>query len=182
MKSWNRIMEENFLTTISPLLNETPEEEFWLAKFTSQQTRRTYRQAIQHFIRIFGITDAVRFRKITPQDILRYRDYLEEDGYRHGSICNRLSALSSLYNHLESKHLIETNPVRSVKRPKPRAKKSVLISQDDARKMLDTPQKLAETKRIEQGQTNFTPFQELLAIRDQAILFVLFGLSNFRTL
>jgi hypothetical protein len=41
-----------------------PEEEIWLAKQKSKQTRRAYRLDVRHFMRALGITSADALRRV----------------------------------------------------------------------------------------------------------------------
>ena len=144
---------------LSPLevLAQVPEEELWLANFTSKSTRATYKESVASFVRSVGLTSAEDFRKVGRAAVIAWRDQLERDGHSIRTIKTRLSALSSLFRHLKKHDLVASNPVEDVEAPRLRVRRgeTKALSVDQARKLLDAP-----------------PTDTLQGLRDRAILAV----------
>src|SRR3984957_1410306 len=95
-----------------------PEEEIWLAKQKSAQTRRAYRLDVQHFMRAIGITSTDMLRQIDHRAIIAgERMQREQEGAKVSTIRRRLAALSSLFKHLVKHGAASRNPVVDVDRP-----------------------------------------------------------------
>ena len=107
-------------TTLATLdaFAEIPEEEIWLRNFTSRATRRTYRNAVRGFIESIGVRSVADFRKVERAAVIAWRDHLIQSGASVRTVKTKLSALSSLFNHLVDRNVSERNPVREVKPPK----------------------------------------------------------------
>jgi site-specific recombinase XerD len=93
-------------------------ESLWLANFTSKNTKKAYAKTFRDFCGYFAITDAKEFRGVHSADIVGYRDWLINQNYSNRTIRNKLAAISSCFKFLISKHVIDTNPVEGVQRPK----------------------------------------------------------------
>ena len=134
---------------------EIPEEEIWLRNFTSAATRRTYRTAVRDFIRTIGLRSVADFRRVERAAIIAWRDHLTTGGASVRTVKTKLSALSSLFNHLVDRPVCDRNPVREVKPPKLRVRRgeTKALSAKQARKILDAP-----------------PRDSLQGLRDRAIL------------
>ena len=117
------------------------EEAFWLANFTSKQTRKTYSEAITAAIQFFGVNSSDELYGISKAHVLAWREHLINSGMEPRSVSNRLSALSSLFKHLSEKQLVKENPVSGVKRPKTPSSRvaTPAIAADDVRQMLEAP-------------------------------------------
>src|ERR1700686_100796 len=60
-----------------------PEEEIWLAKQKSRQTRRAYRLDVRHFMRALGITTTDALRRIDHRAVIAWeRMQREQEGAR----------------------------------------------------------------------------------------------------
>ncbi|WP_125780971.1 tyrosine-type recombinase/integrase [Pseudoalteromonas rubra] len=127
--------------------------------FTSQATRKTYQQAIQQFISFATITSPKALHSVKQADVLIWRETLRGQGYTNRTICNKLSALSSLFDHLCEKQIMPTNPVKGVKRPKLSQQRVVTpsLTVEQVKTMMSTPNK-----------------GNLRELRDWALLHVLF--------
>src|ERR1700722_7738735 len=78
-----------------------PEEEIWLAKQKSRQTRRAYRLDVQHFMRTLGMTTTDALRQGGHRAVISWeRMQREQEGEAASTIRRRLAALSSLFKHL----------------------------------------------------------------------------------
>ena len=136
-----------------------PEESVWLANFVSQNTRKSYRRAVDEFIAFHGITDAGELRRVDQAHVIAYREFLQAQGATPATVYSRLSALSSLFKHLCEHRAADHNPTIGVRRPrvdKGRVSTPV-ITADQVRRMLDAPNP-----------------STLQGIRDRAVLHILF--------
>ncbi|MGB0452774.1 MAG: tyrosine-type recombinase/integrase [Bacteriovoracaceae bacterium] len=105
--------------------------EIFFLNFTSHHTRSNYRRDItQFFIFLMKNYPKVQtFKEISIDHVLHYRNNLMEIGGPKGdkacnkTISRKLASLSSLFKFLISKSELEHNPVATLKRPKPTAKK-----------------------------------------------------------
>jgi len=145
---------------IAPLdqLAEIPEEEIWLAKQKSKQTRRAYRLDVRHFMRALGITTTAALRQVDHRAVIAWeRMQREQEGAKASTIRRRLAALSSLFRHLVKHGAASRNPVVDVDRPAINRDEgsTAAFSKAEARKLLDAP-----------------PEGTLAGLRDRAILSV----------
>jgi hypothetical protein len=53
-------------------LAASPEEEIWLAKQKSKQTRRAYRLDVRHFMRALGITTTAALRQVDHRAVIAW--------------------------------------------------------------------------------------------------------------
>jgi site-specific recombinase XerD len=135
-----------------------PEEEIWLAKQKSPQTRRAYRLDVRHFMNTFGITTADELRQVDHRAVIAWeRMQREQEGAAPSTVRRRLAALSSLFKHLVRHGTAIRNPVIDVERPTINRDEgsTAAFSKIQARKILDAPS--ADT---------------LAGLRDRAILSV----------
>ena len=122
-------------------LQGVSEETVWIENFSSACSKRTYRIAVEQFAGFFGMETPEQLRSVTGAHVIGFRNHLQEIGKSPRTVNNRLSALSSLFDHLVERQILRTNPVRSVKRMKindDRVEARVL-GPDEARRMLDSP-------------------------------------------
>lgn len=118
-----------------------PEESVWLANFTSEQTRSTYRNAVAEFIRFLDLQSAEELYSLTRAHVIAWRDDLMTRGASPRTIASRLSALSSLYGHLCERQLAPVNPTTGVKRPKVTSQtvETPALTREQVRAILDAP-------------------------------------------
>ena len=135
------------------------QESLWLANFTSKRTQKTYSAAVRDFLSFHGIQDLDTLRNVSAGHLITWRDRLTESGATPRTVNNRLSALSSLFNHLCEKQVIAINPVNGLKRPKVNQERveTPILTTHQVRQMLDAPD-----------------LSKLKGVRDSAILHVLF--------
>jgi integrase/recombinase XerD len=150
----------SFRTDLATLdqLAAIPEEEIWLAKQKSPQTRRAYRLDVRHFMRAFDITTTDALRQVDHRAVIAWeRMQREQDGAKSSTIRRRLAALSSLFKHLVRHGVVARNPVVDVERPTINRIEgsTAAFSKIQARKILDAP-----------------PADTLAGLRDRAILSV----------
>jgi integrase/recombinase XerD len=146
-----------------------PEEEIWLAKQKSGQTRRAYRLDVRHFMRALGITTTDALRQVDHRAVIAWeRMQREQDGAAPSTIRRRLAALSSLFKHLVKHGAANRNPVVDVDRPAINREEgsTAAFSKIEARKLLDAP----VTETPEGDPLEGKPL--IRALRDRAILSV----------
>jgi integrase/recombinase XerD len=129
-------------------LVEVSEETLWLANFISNDTQKTYKNAVSAFLQFSGVQDLNTLKEVNSAVVLAWRNSLIQNGASNRTVNNRMSALSSLFDHLCEKQLVKANPIKGLKRPKvdQRTVKTPPLSIDQVRKMLDAPDR---TKAIE---------------------------------
>src|ERR1700675_4458255 len=81
------------------LANVPPEIE-WFANIDNPRTRRAYETDIEDFSTFVGITRPEEFRSVTRSHVIAWRKTLEERALSASTIRRKLSALSSLFDHL----------------------------------------------------------------------------------
>lgn len=147
------------LATDTQALAIIPEASLWLANFTSPQTRRTYRVAVSEFLQFHQLSHPSDLETITAAHLIVWRDALMQAGAKPRTVNNRLSALSSLFNHLCNQQVTRINPVMGLKRPRVNQDRveTPIITKAQVRRLLDAPNLGA-----------------LKGVRDSAILHVLF--------
>lgn len=105
-------------TTLLDALAAIPEEQVWLASPKSPQTRRAYRQDVEHFMRMLGIRSADELPRVNHKAVLAWEAYMGEFEHVEAStVRRRLAALSSLFKHLIRRGVADRNPGRDVERP-----------------------------------------------------------------
>src|ERR1700722_2373448 len=119
-----------------------PEEEIWLAKQKSPQTRRAYRLDVRHFMRAFDITTTAALRQVDHRAVIAWeRMQREQEGAKSSTGRRRLAALSSLFKHLVRHGVVARNPVVDVERPTINRIEgsTAAFSKAQALKLLDAP-------------------------------------------
>jgi integrase/recombinase XerD len=123
-------------------LAEIPEEEIWLQKQKSKRTERAYRLDVRHFIRTLAITTIEEWRQVDHRAVIAWEHYMREvEKAKNSTIRRRLSALSSLFQHLVRHGYARLNPVREIKRPEINTEEGSTnaFSKAQARALLDAP-------------------------------------------
>lgn len=92
----------------------------FFANFRSPHTRENYRRDIRQFVEWLKELPNLHagVQKTTVGDLVFYRKYLEESNLAPKSICRKFSALSSFFDFLVEKNLMESNPASSLRRPR----------------------------------------------------------------
>jgi site-specific recombinase XerD len=124
------------------VLKTLPEEEVWLAKQKSPETRRAYKSDVCHFMKTLGIGSLEELREVDHRAVIAWERFMREtEGAESSTIRRRLAALSSLFRHLVRYGFAARNPVADVDRPAiNRDEGSTLaFSKEEARQLLDAP-------------------------------------------
>lgn len=119
-----------------------PPEAEWFANIENRRTRRAYELDIRDFMAFVGISTAEEFRSVTRAHVIAWRrKSLESRELSPATIRRKLSALSSLFDHLCEANAVTHNPVKGVQRPKADAGegKTPAVADAQARALLDAP-------------------------------------------
>jgi site-specific recombinase XerD len=157
MTALSVLADNRQLATLDQLAS-IPEEEIWLAKQKSKQTRRAYRLDVRHFMQALGITSTDMLRQVDHRAVIaRERTQREQEDAKASTIRRRLAALSSLFKRLVKHGAMSRNPVVDVGRPRINRDEgsTAAFSKAQARRLLDAP-----------------PEGTLAGLRDRAILSV----------
>ncbi len=122
-------------------LSEVPPELEWFANIDNARTRRAYEIDLKDFLAFIGIREATEIRQVTRAHVLAWRKSLEKRTLAAATIRRKLSALSSLFEHLCESNAVLHNPVDGVKRPSEGVNegKTPAIGDGQARKLLAAP-------------------------------------------
>ena len=152
-------INQNVARSALATLQETPEELLWRANFNSENSIETYDIAIRTFLEFLGVGSPEELRAVTHAHVIAFKKYLQDSGLAPRTINNRLSAISSLFNHLIDRQVVKVNVAQGVKRLPVNASRveAKVLSPNEVRRLLETP----DTTRLQ-------------GLRDQAILSALF--------
>ena len=163
------------------ILAQVPAEEVWLEGLDSERTRRAYKSDVRQFVEFLGMRSRDELFAVTPSAVIAWRRNLELAkvegglGLKRATVRRKLSALSSLYEHLVEQHLIDFNPVQQVKRPrrtsKDRKGKTAPLPLEEARAVLNAPPLTRTVQR--QGNKVEEPLEGdalIRSLRDRALL------------
>jgi site-specific recombinase XerD len=123
------------------VLAELPSEAEWLANINSPKTVRAYRADVREFVAFVGIERSPEFRDVTRAHVIAWRRDLNDRKLAAATIRRKLSALSSLFDHLCDANAVAHNPVDGVRRPGEGANEGTTpaIGDAQARALLDAP-------------------------------------------
>lgn len=120
-----------------------------LAGFISDNTKRAYERDLKDFFQVDALEGLPleRLLQVQPADVIAFRDRLQEEGKTPATICRKLSAIRSMYDHLRAAGLIDRNPadpklVRSPRRATLR--KTSPLTAAELRKLLNAPDRKTE--------------------------------------
>ena len=108
-------------------LAELPAEVEWFSNLNNPRTIRAYREDVQDFVRFVGIEHPGEFRSVARAHVIAWRKELEDRNIgtaekpkrlSAATLRRKLSALSSLFDHLCNVNAVTHNPVDGVARPK----------------------------------------------------------------
>ncbi len=122
-------------------LAEVPPAAEWFANLDNANTRRSYQNDLQEFMRFVGISAPVELRLVTRAHVLAWRKDLERRELSGSTIRRKLAALSSLFEYLSEANTVTHNPVKGVRRPKVESYEgqTPAISDAQARQLLKVP-------------------------------------------
>ncbi|HYH68100.1 MAG TPA: tyrosine-type recombinase/integrase [Urbifossiella sp.] len=116
----------------------------WLSRSPSADTRLNYRRDLAQFLTFVGASpdhpDALA--AVRPHHVAAWRDHLLSAGLTNSSVRRKMTVLRSLFAYLRTYGYVGANPAHSdfVAAPAvPRDGKTVALSPDDCRRLLDAP-------------------------------------------
>lgn len=118
-----------------------PPEVEWFANIENQATKRAYRADIRDFAGFVGLSGPDDMRLVTRAHVIAWRDQLRAKNLARSTIRRKLSALSSLFDHLAERNAVADNPVNGVRRPKAPAGEGLTprISDEQAKRLIEAP-------------------------------------------
>jgi integrase/recombinase XerD len=127
----------------------------------SRDTRANYAHDLGQFLAFASISadEPEQLAAILPRHVAAWRDHLKEKGLTNSSVRRKMTVLRSLFSYLQTYGYTGANPAHGAfveAPPVPRDGKTVGLSPEDCRRLLDTP-------------AHATP----VGIRDRALLAVL---------
>jgi len=133
----------------------------WLTRSTSMETRTAYTRELRQFLDFVDIAPDHLEELVTvrPHQVAAWRDHLREDGISNVAIVRKITVLRSLFSYLQTYGYAGANPAHSdfvMVPPVPKDGKTVGLSPEDCRRLIDAPDIEIPT-----------------GIRDQALLAVL---------
>jgi len=100
--------------TAMEIVSQTMPVAALLAGQISPNTRRAYQQAVSHFADWIGGD----LQGVTREQVTAYRNEMLGAGYAAGTIAQRLSVLSQLFEEAKFAGVVDRNPCERVKRPR----------------------------------------------------------------
>lgn len=126
---------------------------------SSDYTIKSYREDLESLADFLGDeTFTPDPSQITPLDLRGYVAALHEAGYAKSSISRRLASLRSFFRFAQREGLVETNPAKPLKNPRPERKLPHFLTTEEIGKLLAAP-----------------PADDSMALRDRAIFEVLYS-------
>ncbi|MFT4641135.1 MAG: integrase/recombinase XerD [Verrucomicrobiales bacterium] len=103
-------------------LADVPPEVEWFANILNKHTKRAYMNDVKDFMRFVGIKRPEEFRIVTRSHVIAWRMTFETRGKDGKPLAastarRKLSALSSLFEHLCNHNAVTHNPIKGVQRP-----------------------------------------------------------------
>ena len=131
-------------------LADVPPATEWFGNITNPRTRRAYQADIQDFSAFVQIKHPEEFRSVTRAHVIAWRNELKSRDLSAATIRRKLSALSSLFDHLCECNSVPHNVVNGVDRPSEGANegKTPAIGDGQANTLLNAPNgKTLKSKR-----------------------------------
>jgi integrase/recombinase XerD len=147
----------------------------WLMKSPSRDTRSNYERDVRQFLAHVGISGYApeKLVDVRPEHVSGWRDHLQRQGLTNSSIRRKMTAVRSLYSYLQSYGFTGRNPAdgKLAQAPAvPRDGKTVGLSPEDCRRLLDVPAD-RRFRDLPEGEKEETTLP--LGVRDRAMLAVL---------
>ena len=93
-------------------LAEVPAESVWFANIDNEGTKRICATSLREFMAFVGISKPEEFRIVTRAHVIAWRKQLEERALSGATVRGKLTALSSLFEHLCEANAVTHNPVK----------------------------------------------------------------------
>lgn len=126
----------------------------------SDLTVKSYREDLTSLAEYLGDLNGqpVRLPAITPMDLRSYVAALHEAGYAKSSVARRLASLRSFFRFAQREGLVDTNPAKPIRNPRPDRKLPHFLTTEEIGRLLAAP-----------------PADHPLGLRDRAILEVIYS-------
>jgi integrase/recombinase XerD len=116
----------------------------WLTRSPSAETRDGYSRDLYQFLDFAGVPNGEwdKLAQVRPGMVSAWRDHLLERGLSNTAVGRKLSVLRSLYGYLRKYGYTGANPADTAfvaAPPVPRDGKTVALSAEDCRRLLDFP-------------------------------------------
>jgi integrase/recombinase XerD len=116
----------------------------WLTRSPSPETRAGYARDLNRFLRHVGIAEGSweELPRIRPGHVASWRDHLLASGQTNTAISRKLSVIRSLFGYLRAYGYAGENPANTAfvaAPPVPRDGKTVALTPEDCRRILDAP-------------------------------------------
>lgn len=124
-------------------------------KNAAELTIKSYREDLLLLIEFFEQANGriLAPAEVTPLDLRAFVASLHESGYAKSSIARRLACLRSFFRFAQREGIVETNPAKPLRNPRPDRKLPHFLTTDEIAKLLHAP-----------------PLSTSLGARDRAIL------------
>jgi integrase/recombinase XerC len=107
----------------------------------SELTTKSYREDLtslsEYLAELFG--HPARPGEITPMDLRGYVVALHEAGYAKTSVARRLASLRSFFRFAQREGLVDGNPAKPLRNPRPDRKLPYCLTTDEIARLLNTP-------------------------------------------
>jgi len=132
--------QERGLTTFDAI-QEIPREVLWQANYDSINTQLTYGFALKQFMGFLGIATTIQLRQVTQAHVIAFKKHLLAKGYKPRTVNNRLTTISSVFNHLIANQEVQANPAQGVRRLPVNHNRveAKTMTPEQVRAMLDAP-------------------------------------------
>ncbi|MEC9093853.1 MAG: tyrosine recombinase XerC [Planctomycetota bacterium] len=125
----------------------------------SQHTLKSYSEDLHSLAGFLADDDRLpALERITPLDLRGYVAALHEAGYAKSSISRRLASLRSFFRFAQREGLVDSNPAKPLKNPRPERKLPHFLTTAEIGQLLEAP-----------------PLDDTMALRDRTILEVLYS-------
>jgi integrase/recombinase XerD len=116
----------------------------WLVRSPSRDTRSNYAHDLRQFLAFVAIPPERPDLLVTvrPHQVAAWRDQLLDEGLTNSSVRRKMTVLRSLFSYLQTYGYVGANPAHSdfvAAPPVPRDGKTVGLSPEDCRRLLDAP-------------------------------------------
>lgn len=105
----------------------------------------------------------------------RFLASFQKAGLAPATASRKMSSLRSFFRFMVREELVRDNPFSSLQQPKPRRRLPQVLSRDDMLRLLEAPARLRQRTREIPGQPVAAGFADYAALRDTAILEVLYS-------
>ncbi len=146
----------------------------WLTRSPSSETRSNYQRDLGQFLAFAGVPqdEPELLLRILPRQVSAWRDHLAAAEMTNSTIRRKLTVLRSLFSYLQTYGYAGANPAHSdfVDAPSvPRDGKTVALSPEDCRRLLEAPQ----VERVMDQAGQQLKLAVPAGVRDRALLAVL---------